>query len=173
MMTTKKEAAGEVELCKGQITLFDLQENNDVENSDTAWKDRYSSNPVITKVMRKSSKELIPYSEEELKGYHLPEQSGTVSIITGVVKDVTAKDGGLWLDITSVKKSDVTIRIDISESDNVYKKASMLCIGDRVSVIVSDGKCLRMLLGPFFGVASWNLFYGDNKKQATKFMLKG
>lgn len=123
-----------------------------------------SKNPVISERKYGSKKRLFPFGTDKLEGYRLPDSDvQDIAIICGNAKRLD----GIVLTVSS-KDREMDLVLD---QDDVLK-LERLIPGVRITAAVKDGKCLALKLGPFFGDSLWKLFYKNNTKSVTEFVVR-
>ena len=119
---------------------------------------------VDVKEIKKSAKELKPFSFDELEGYMIPgNYSYRIRIVCGRISEITMQNGST---VINVKAWDGTDSMKIhSRRKPVLDKAKTMQNGDPVTAVVNDkDECIGLKFGPVFGQACIKLKKKTNKK---------
>lgn len=157
---------------KQELDLLDFAKSDNSSFSVVKC-EKVSMKPIIKNVITASAKKLIPFNEE-LKGFHVRDNKGDVIIVSGIINNINADKDKCEISIRGIKDSTESFTFHISSDTNLFNKASYFELEDRISALmnVKDKECIDVVFGPYYGTTSWSLFYGDEKKSATKFELK-
>lgn len=144
-----------------------IPEQNDemMAPSDFVPKNKEDNKIVIKKYASKTGN-LISFNKNKLEEKTVClddgiEVSGDFCIMSGNIDDIKKNDKNIIsLTLKDTKENQYTFCVN--KEDSFYEKVALLQLGDRVTVLMLNEKCLMLKLGPVKGYVAFCL--NDSKK---------
>lgn len=122
------------------------------------------SKAVKEEEIKKSAKELEPFSSEELEGYTMPGNDlSRIQIVCGRIAEITVEDEQAVINVEACDGSgSAVIR---AKKEDVLDKAKTMQKGDPVTAVIdSEMECVNLRFGPIYGQVCIRLRKKTNKK---------
>lgn len=122
------------------------------------------SKAVKEEEIKKSAKELEPFSSEELEGYTIPGNDlSCIQIVCGRIAEITVENEQAVINVEACDGSgSALIR---AKKEDVLDKAKTMQKGDPVTAVIdSEMECVNLRFGPIYGQVCIRLRKKTNKK---------
>ena len=135
----------------GESDLFEMIDASDERSTNGVnISAELEAKAVKEEEIKKSAKELEPFSPGELEGYTMPGNDlSRLQFVCGWISDITVDDGLAVISVMAREGSDsVVIR---ARKEDVLDKAKTMQKGDPVTAVIDGEKeCVNLRFGPIF-----------------------
>ena len=149
----------------GESDLFEMIDASDERNTKGVnISAELEAKAVKEEEIKKSAKELEPFSSEEREGYTMPGNDlSRMQIVCGRISEITVEDGQAVITVEAREGSgSVVIR---ARKEDVLDKAKTMQKGDPVTAVIDGEKeCVNLRFGPIYGQVCIRLRKKTNKK---------
>ena len=149
----------------GESDLFEMIDASDERSTNGVnISAELEAKAVKEEEIKKSAKELEPFSPGELEGYTMPgNDSSRMQIVCGRISEITVEEGQAVITVKAREGSDsVVIR---ARKEDVLDKAKTMQKGDPVTAVIDGEKeCVNLRFGPIYGQVCIRLRKKTNKK---------